>query len=158
MIPECREKSHGQENRSATWDVSEAILQRDTVPGDLAAQRWQTGYVCSRCGCRHGYRLSNGRYQTSVTAGTVLHKTHMPLTQWFLAFYFVSQDKRGNPRFLKMWVCSWLFLFLTGLNKRDSHIVFYNKIVRFEYFLTKLISVKIYKVGLQRASRSGIIW
>lgn len=68
----------------------------------LASQRWQTGYVCPQCGCRHGYRLSNGRYQcaqcrhqTSVTAGTVLHKTHMPLTQWFLAFYFVSQDKRG---------------------------------------------------------------
>ena len=25
----------------------------------------------------------------------MLHKTHMPLAQWFLAFYFVSQDKRG---------------------------------------------------------------
>ena len=33
--------------------------------------------------------------QASVTAGTVLHKTHMPLTQWFLTFYFVCQDKRG---------------------------------------------------------------
>ena len=68
----------------------------------LASLRWQNGYVCSRCSCRHGYRLSNGRYQcaqcryqASVTAGTVLHKTHMPLTQWFLAFYFVSQDN-GN--------------------------------------------------------------
>ena len=68
----------------------------------LASLRWKTGYICPKCGCRHGYRLSNGRYQcaqcrhqTSVTAGTVLHKTHMPLTQWFLAFYFVSQDKRG---------------------------------------------------------------
>ena len=30
-----------------------------------------------------------------MTAGLVLHKTHMPLTQWFLAFYFVCQDKRG---------------------------------------------------------------
>lgn len=68
----------------------------------LASLRWQAGYVCPKCGCRHGYRLSNGRYQctqcrhqTSVTVGTVLHKTHMPLTQWFLAFYFVCQDKRG---------------------------------------------------------------
>ena len=68
----------------------------------LASLRWQAGYICPKCGCRHGYRLSNGRYQcvkcrhqVSVTAGTVLHKTHMPLTQWFLAFYFVSQDKRG---------------------------------------------------------------
>ena len=68
----------------------------------LAALRWGAGYVCPKCCSHHGYRLSNGRYQcaechhqTSVTAGTVLHKTHMPLTQWFLAFYFMSQDKRG---------------------------------------------------------------
>lgn len=64
--------------------------------------RWPEGFVCPKCGCRHVCLLSNGRYQcagchhqVSVTAGTVLHRTHMPLTQWFLAFYFVSQDKRG---------------------------------------------------------------
>ena len=68
----------------------------------LATLRWKEGYVCPKCGCCHAYRLSNGRYQcaqcrhqVSVTAGTVLHKTHMPLTQWFLAFYLVCQDKRG---------------------------------------------------------------
>lgn len=68
----------------------------------LASVRWKEGYVCPKCGCRHGYRLTNGRYQcaqcrhqTSVTAGTVLHKTHMTLRQWFLAFYLVCQDKRG---------------------------------------------------------------
>ena len=68
----------------------------------LAALQWKNGYVCPKCGCRHAYSLSNGRYQCSecryqisVTAGTVLHKTHMPLTKWFLAFYFVCYDKRG---------------------------------------------------------------
>lgn len=68
----------------------------------LADLRWRTGFICPKCGGRHGYRLSNGRYQcvqcrhqVSVTAGTVLHKTHMPLQQWFLAFYLVCQDKRG---------------------------------------------------------------
>lgn len=68
----------------------------------LAALRWESGFVCPKCGSRHAYQLSNGRYQcvqcrhqVSVTAGTVLHKTHMPLTKWFLAFYFVCQDKRG---------------------------------------------------------------
>ena len=68
----------------------------------LADLRWKSGYVCPKCGCRHAYRLANGRYQcvkcrhqVSVTAGTVLHKTHMPLTLWFLTFYFVCQDKRG---------------------------------------------------------------
>ena len=68
----------------------------------LANRRWPEGFVCPKCGCRHACLLSNGRYQcagchyqASVTAGTVLHRTHMPLTRWFLAFYFVSQDKRG---------------------------------------------------------------
>ena len=68
----------------------------------LAGLRWKSGYVCTKCGCRHAYRLANGRYQcvkcrhqVSVIAGTVLHKTHMPLTQWFLTFYFVCQEKRG---------------------------------------------------------------
>lgn len=68
----------------------------------LAGLRWKEGYICPKCGCRHACRLSNGRYQcakcrhqVSVTAGTVLHKTHLALTQWFLAFYLVSQDKRG---------------------------------------------------------------
>lgn len=68
----------------------------------LAAQRWPDGFVCPKCGHKHGCRLSNGLYQcthcrrqTSVTAGTVLHHSHVGLSKWFLAFYFVSQDKRG---------------------------------------------------------------
>ena len=66
------------------------------------AQRWPGGFVCPKCGHKHGCRLSNGLYQcthchrqTSVTAGTVLHHSHVSLSKWFLAFYFVSQDKRG---------------------------------------------------------------
>ena len=68
----------------------------------LAAKRWPDGFVCPKCGHRHGCLLSNGKYQcarchrqTSVTAGTVMHHSHVGLTKWFLAIYFVSQDKRG---------------------------------------------------------------
>lgn len=68
----------------------------------LTALRWKNGYTCPKCGSHHAHSLKNGlyqcakcRHQTSVTAGTVLHKTHMPLTKWFLAFYFVCYDKRG---------------------------------------------------------------
>lgn len=68
----------------------------------LESMRWRTGFVCPKCGCQHSYRLSNGlrqcaqcRRQTSVTAGTVLHRSHVRLTTWFLAFYLVCCDKRG---------------------------------------------------------------
>ena len=70
--------------------------------GYIASLRWKEEYVCPKCGCHHAYRLSNGQYQcakrrhrVSVTARTVLHKTHMSLTQWFLTFYLVCQDKRS---------------------------------------------------------------
>ena len=48
----------------------------------LSAVQW----LISIAGCHH---------QTSMTAGTALHRTYMPLVQWLLAFYFVSQDKRS---------------------------------------------------------------
>ena len=33
MILESREKRHGKKERTATWDIFEAVLQRGTVPG-----------------------------------------------------------------------------------------------------------------------------
>jgi len=68
----------------------------------LVSKRWPDGFICPKCGARNGYTLAIGhiqcsgcRYQASVTAGTVMHRSHLPLTKWFLAFYLVSQDKRG---------------------------------------------------------------
>lgn len=68
----------------------------------LAEHRWPDGFMCPCCGNAHAHRLSNGRYQcskcrhqTSVTAGTFMHRSHVSLRKWFLAFYFVTQDKRG---------------------------------------------------------------
>ena len=68
----------------------------------LAKVRWPEGFVCPKCGGRRYCKLSNGLYQcsncrrqTSVTAGTFMHRSHVPLTKWFLALYLVTQDKRG---------------------------------------------------------------
>lgn len=65
--------------------------------------KWPEGFVCPVCGHRHGHELSRpGRYQcvkcrhqTSLTANTVMHRTHLPLTKWFWAIYLVACDKRG---------------------------------------------------------------
>ena len=69
----------------------------------LFAQRFPEGFVCPRCGCREYYVLKTRqtcqckqcRRQTSVTAGTVMHRTHLPLTVWFWAIYLCATDKRG---------------------------------------------------------------
>ena len=65
--------------------------------------RFPNGFVCPKCGCRKYYYLSTRytcqckscRRQTSVTAGTVMHRTHLPLTVWFWAIYLCATDKRG---------------------------------------------------------------
>ena len=69
----------------------------------LYSIKWPDGFVCPVCGHRHGYTLNRpGRYQcakcrhqTSLTANTVMHRTHLPLTKWFWAIYLVACDKRG---------------------------------------------------------------
>jgi len=69
----------------------------------LFASRWPDGFVCPACGggevgAEHRRRLWQcqdcGR-QTSVTAGTVMHKTHLPLTLWFWAAYLVTTHGPG---------------------------------------------------------------
>ena len=69
----------------------------------LFEQRWSGGFVCPKCGGTGCYQLRGRREyvckhchrQSSVTVGTVLHRTHLPLTVWFWAIYLVARDKRG---------------------------------------------------------------
>jgi hypothetical protein len=37
----------------------------------------------------------NCRYQVSLTSGTILHRTKIPLTYWFWAAYLMTTNKRG---------------------------------------------------------------
>ena len=69
----------------------------------LTRLRWPKGFVCPRCGGgSRGYmkakRVHECRgcgYQGSVTAGTIFHKTRVPLSDWFWATYRLSQGKKG---------------------------------------------------------------
>src|SRR3954465_2936885 len=69
----------------------------------LVACRWPDGFRCPRCGEPDAYGLAGRellqcrgwRPQTSVTAGTVLHRTHVPLRLWFAAAYLVTTHTPG---------------------------------------------------------------
>jgi hypothetical protein len=69
----------------------------------LFRTRWPRGFVCPRCRHRTGYLLAARRlmqcvachHQASVTAGTVFHKTRLPLRTWLLAIFFVGRHKQG---------------------------------------------------------------
>jgi len=72
---------------------------------ELAQRRWPGGFHCPRCDGAEYYRVSQGgrllfqcracRHQTSLTAGTMMDSTKLPLRTWFLAMYLVSQAKTG---------------------------------------------------------------
>lgn len=65
--------------------------------------RWPNGFKCPKCGHegystlkeRHLYQCLRCGYQASVTAGTIMHRSHTELRKWFLAIYLFTHDKRG---------------------------------------------------------------
>ena len=69
----------------------------------LIACRWPEGYRCPRCRHAEAYELDGRallqcrscRHQVSVTAGTVLHRTRLPLQLWFAAAYLVTTHTPG---------------------------------------------------------------
>lgn len=75
----------------------------DACRAELFRLRYPNGFICPKCGCvefytirsRNTYQCRSCRHQTSVTAGTVMHRTHLPLTTWFWAIYLCAADKRG---------------------------------------------------------------
>ena len=69
----------------------------------LMESRWPNGYRCPRCGHAEAYPVAGRgllqcgacRYQVSVTAGTVMHCTRVPLRDWFRAAYLVTTHTPG---------------------------------------------------------------
>ncbi len=69
----------------------------------LEELRWPKGVICPRCHSnsiskiedRNQYDCNSCRYQFSVTAGTVLHDSHLPLWKWFLTAYIMIESKKG---------------------------------------------------------------
>jgi transposase-like protein len=71
----------------------------------LERARWDTGFVCDHCGSPgEPYRFTNRpgvcrcrhcNRDTSLTAGTVMERTHTPLSVWFWAAYLVASQTPG---------------------------------------------------------------
>jgi transposase-like protein len=71
----------------------------------LEKARWPDGFRCPRCGAHeHGlvygrrlkrYQCRSCGHQATLTAGTIMQATKLPLTVWFLAFYLIGQAKTG---------------------------------------------------------------
>src|SRR5579885_3412622 len=84
-------------------DFQKSFSTEEQCEAALLNMRWPKGFICPNCGHDDGYKLTGRRLiqctvcrrQTSVTAGTMFHKTHLPLTCWFRIIYEVATDKGG---------------------------------------------------------------
>ena len=103
----------------------------------LYQMRWAKGFICRRCGHDKYYDLPKRglyeckacKYQCSVTAGTVMHRTRTPLLKWFWAIFLLSNDKRGISALqlskkldISYWV-AWTMLhkIRKAMRDRDAH-------------------------------------
>jgi transposase-like protein len=65
--------------------------------------RWHSGFVCPRCQksskpyhlTRNRMMCPSCRYQGTVTAGTLFEKSRTPLTNWFAAAWYITNEKHG---------------------------------------------------------------
>ena len=70
----------------------------------LFERRWPDGFVCPACGDgraallrsrAHTYECLGCGRQTSVTAGTVMHRSKLPLPVWFWAAHLMATHSNG---------------------------------------------------------------
>ena len=70
----------------------------------LFERRWPDGFVCPGCGDGRAWLLRGKAFtyecaacgrQTSVTAGTIMHASKLPLTTWFWAAFLMATHSNG---------------------------------------------------------------
>lgn len=90
-------------------DYPRTLLEfREWFPDDeacldfLEGLRWPDGFICPACAATTAWRTSRGLWmctsckrKTSVTAGTIFHRSHTPLSTWFAAVWLVTSSKTG---------------------------------------------------------------
>lgn len=84
------------------WELERRFSDEDACRQYLFALRWPEGFRCPACGTTKAWTMRGNlwlcadcRHQASVTAGTIFQDSHLPLTTWFRAMWFVTSQKNG---------------------------------------------------------------
>ena len=86
-------------------DAIERFGNQEQAEAFFIGQRWPDGVTCPFCGSDHiqerptrkpqPYRCRGCRRDFSVTVGTLLHRSHIPLTKWAVAFFLYATNLKG---------------------------------------------------------------
>lgn len=88
---------------SSLIDLAQEYNSHEDCLRLLESLRWPDGPLCPKCESKTAYQIRNGRlyecadcgHQFSVTSGTVLHRSHVPLSKWIMATAIIA-NARGN--------------------------------------------------------------
>lgn len=125
----------------------------DACKRHLKALRERQGVVCVKCGCTDhywkGYRsqwqCKRCGHRTSLTSGTVMHGTKLPLLYWFIAIHLLTSTKKtfsaselqrqlGHKRYQPIWEL--LHKLRNVMGRRDSEYTLEGSIELDEGFFT----------------------
>ena len=93
-----------QQKPMTILEFQEKFSTEEACREHLYKMRWPEEFVCPKCGTidkpfnvasRNRYQCKHCNHQASVTSGTVMDKTRVPLRKWFWAMFLMSHDKRG---------------------------------------------------------------
>src|SRR5438067_13323763 len=79
--------------------------------GYLFERRWPEGFVCPCCGGGRAWLLKTKAFtyesadcgrQTSVSAGTLMHASKLPLTIWFWAAFLMATQAAAEKAFKRV--------------------------------------------------------
>jgi len=83
-------------------EFEDRFTTEDACRAYLVQMRWPTGFRCPRCTAIGGWATkrafmmcSQCGHQASVTAGTIFHRSHLPLRTWFRAMWWLTNQKHG---------------------------------------------------------------
>lgn len=90
-------------NERSLLDFQKTFATEEACVNHLAEQRWALGFACPRCGHdgfwylakRKLFDCKRCRHQTSVTAGTIFHKTRTSLVKWYWLLFRMAMGKVG---------------------------------------------------------------
>ena len=83
-------------------DLEQRFSSDEACRRYLYALRWPEGFLCPQCSGKTVWPMKRGlwlcgqcRRQISVTAGTIFQDSHLSLTTWFRAMWYVTTQKNG---------------------------------------------------------------
>jgi hypothetical protein len=83
---------------------AERFLDDAACARHLFTKRWPNGFICPKCQGAKAWTLESKPFtfecaacgrQTSVTAGTIFHRSHISLLNWFQAIYAIASHSNG---------------------------------------------------------------